>query len=263
MRGNIFASGFAGGGMAYIHCLKLLCLALVLFASVADAAMPKRKWVVNHSYGPQELRTSYYDSPALACQAIASYSNQYGGRNGFVTLVYASVTKTSENKARCDGYTKWNNGDTSEYEGYGWTTGVYLCPDGSQGSYGIECPEKCPDGSLKPADGECPNKCPEADTPGPQYPMSEPVGYKCEGNCVVEVSRASGEFPGAAGLPPFKYRQGYYTGQTCDKPEEPPEPKPDDNNTDNGGGDGGGQQSGREVFDFTGGAPSPRHYIRA
>lgn len=42
MRGNIFASGFAGGGMAYIHCLKLLCLALVLFASVADAAMPKK-----------------------------------------------------------------------------------------------------------------------------------------------------------------------------------------------------------------------------
>lgn len=69
--------------------------------------------------------------------------------------------------------------------------------------------------------------------------MSEPVGYKCEGKCVVEVSRASGEFPGAAGLPPFKYRQGYYTGQTCDKPEEPPEPKPDDNNTDNGGGGGG------------------------
>ena len=88
MRGNIFASGFAGGGMAYIHCLKLLCLALVLFASVADAAMPKRKWSVYHSYGPQEYKTSYYDSPALACQAIASYSNQYNGKNGFITLVY-------------------------------------------------------------------------------------------------------------------------------------------------------------------------------
>ena len=167
MRGDISANGHAGGCMAHIHCLKLLlCMALVLFASVADAAMPKRKWAVYHSYGPQEYKTSYYDSPAAACSAIASYSNQYGGTS--VILVYTSVTKTSEDTADCNGYYKWENGDTSQAVGYGWITGFYICPDGSQGAYGIECPEKCPDGSIKPADGECPNECPKTDTPGPQ-----------------------------------------------------------------------------------------------
>ena len=33
-------------------------------------------------------------------------------------------------------------------------------------------------------------KCPAKDSIGPQYPYETPVGYRCEGGCIVEVSRA-------------------------------------------------------------------------
>ena len=64
---------------------------------------------------------------------------------------------------------------------------------------------------------------------------------------MVEVSRASAEFPGGAGLPPIKYRQGYYTGQTCNKPDPPPKSKPDDDKDDNNNADNGNGQQGGSV----------------
>ena len=48
----------------------------------------------------------------------------------------------------------------------------------------------CPDGTLSSKGGVCQSKCPSKDTIGPQYPYNTPVGYRCEGGCIVEVSRA-------------------------------------------------------------------------
>ena len=68
-----------------------------------------------------------------------------------------------------------------------------ICPDGSEKQPGLECPkppEKCPDGSDKQPGKDCPKKCPPKDSIGPHYPYDTPIGYRCEGGCIVEVSRA-------------------------------------------------------------------------
>ena len=92
------------------------------------------------------------------------------------------------NNINCVGMRK--NDKTNKQQVYAIVEPFLICDD--QGSKPIngQCPEKCPDGSIKQPGKECPKKCPAKDSIGPQYPYETPVGYRCEGGCIVEVSRA-------------------------------------------------------------------------
>lgn len=193
-----------------------------LASSEALAVYPRDRWVASNGYNADEKE---FDSPSAACSYIGSKSTAYS---------FSHTYKISDWAYNCVAY--WNDAKPGDDPFvFAQVSRILRCPGNKPGFEGHECPELCPDGiTEKPQDGQCPNKCPPRDTPATTYPISEPVGYRCEKGCVVEVSRASGEFPGGAGLPPIKYRQGYYTGHSCNQPQEPkeppkpPEPKPDD-----------------------------------
>lgn len=92
------------------------------------------------------------------------------------------------NTINCVGIRK--NDKTGKQQVYAIVEPVLTCDDNGTKPNGGQCPEKCPDGSIKQPGKECPKKCPAKDSIGPQYPYETPVGYRCEGGCIVEVSRA-------------------------------------------------------------------------
>ncbi|MDO5625731.1 MAG: hypothetical protein Q4G71_13705, partial [Pseudomonadota bacterium] len=126
-----------------------------------------------------------------------------------------------------------------------------FCPDGlepingkckkdcepDEEEWGGQCLKKCKPGEERDINGVCkPKKCVK-DRPH-VYPISEPVGAKCENGCVVEVTTATVHV-GDPTAPSAPGRTGYETGATCN------EPNPPDNPPENpGGGEPGGGEPG-------------------
>ena len=118
-----------------------------------------------------------FNSPYEACAYAAN------------KLDYFLYTVDFKGKYVCNGY-PYSGPDT--VRPFATITGI--CSNGKQPNSQDICEddpeEKCPDGSIKQPGKECPKKCPSQDSIGPQYPYETPVGYRCEGGCIVEVSRA-------------------------------------------------------------------------
>ena len=94
----------------------------------------------------------------------------------------------------------FGEGDENTWWAFSICTSYQKCPDNSRthrkrndkGKIEISC--TCDSGYVE-KDRACilppeEKKCPAKDSIGPQYPYNTPVGYRCEGGCIVEVSRA-------------------------------------------------------------------------
>ena len=130
--------------------------------------------------------TSYYYSDGMyfssAFEACSSWVAKYK------VWTFVRIDKGPGNNHYCIGIRSDDN--LKKPMLFNIVSEMQLCDNKGQKPINGQCPEKCPDGSIKQPGKECPKKCPAKDSIGPQYPNETPDGYRCEGACIDEVSRA-------------------------------------------------------------------------